>query len=661
MKKKIVILIFVSGICHAQELQFQQEQYPFPLTFYGVEPQLGFTASSAYYYHDFGDLDNDGDWDIIIGSSYDSQYYFENIGSQNNPQYILISDQMIEPLTTAGLSQPPCFCDIDNDNDLDVFLGCAYRVVFYENIGSPDTSIFIIADSSFTSISNYYCQPTLDFVDIDADGDFDLFLGFDWSASNGRLHLYRNIGTPEVPIMDLESDYFEEIDIGSESSPEFCDIDNDNDFDLFIGCNDGTVWYFENIGDSVSYDFQYVTDTYFNIDVGNMSVPRFCDIDADGDFDLFVANESNGNSLGFVGDMDYYENVGTSSNADFRFITGQYLFMDMNAKSSPYAADIDNDGLLELMVGAIGGNIVYFENEGTVNEPILVYTDSAYQDLWLTYQPIFSLKDIDSDDDLDMVVRRAGFDTYVDLYENIGTPELPEYSFLANIVTNSDWSQAGLDFCDIDGDNDFDIFFGDGRNRILYYENIGDSSNPRYQFINDNYLNQPYDVSYLYPRFNDIDHDGDFDIIMGSYTNDSYITLWRNIGDQFNTSFVAEDTLFYWEYPPALHPRPCFGDIDGDGDDDMFVGESGGAMLFYRNLENPYQAQLTITIQDNDVILTWGSIADAVEYQIFYRDIPYFTPSGIPQAIVLPPDTVWMDEGVLLVDPKRFYRMITEY
>ena len=91
MKKKIVILIFVSGICHAQELQFQQEQYPFPLTFYGVEPQLGFTASSAYYYHDFGDLDNDGDWDIIIGSSYDSQYYFENIGSQNNPQYIASS------------------------------------------------------------------------------------------------------------------------------------------------------------------------------------------------------------------------------------------------------------------------------------------------------------------------------------------------------------------------------------------------------------------------------------------------------------------------------------------------------------------------------------------------------------------------------------------
>ena len=92
----------------------------------------------------------------------------------------------------------------------------------------------------------------------------------------------------------------------------------------------------------------------------------------------------------------------------------------------------------------------------------------------------------------------------------------------------------------------------------------------------------------------------------------------------------------------------------------MFVGEGGGALLFYRNLENPFQAQLTITIQDNDIILTWGDVSNAVEYQIFYRDIPYFTPSGVPQAIVLPPDTVWMDEGVLLVDPKRFYRMVVE-
>ena len=46
-------------------------------------------------------------------------------------------------------------------------------------------------------------------------------------------------------------------------------------------------------------------------------------------------------------------------------------------------------------------------------------------------------------------------------------------------------------------------------------------------------------------------------------------------------------------------------------------------------------------------------------YQIFYRDIPYFTPEGIPQAVVLPPDMVWVDEGGVLAG-KRYYRMVVD-
>ena len=657
------ILISLAYPLSAQEIQFQQEQYPFPVTFYGVEPQLRFTAANAYYHHDFGDLDDDGDFDLIVGADFENQYYFENTGNELSPLYTLITSQIIIPTSTAGIFQPSCLCDIDNDNDLDIFLSCDYQVAFYENISSPDSFIFFVSDSSFTGISNYYCEPSLDFVDIDADGDYDLFLGFDWTNSNGRLHFYRNVGTPELPIIELDSEYFAGIDVGEDSSPEFCDIDSDGDCDLFIGCEDGTVWFYENIGDSLNYDFEYVTNYYFNIDVGNMSVPRFCDIDGDEDFDLFVANESVGNNAGFVGDMDFYENIGTATDPDFQFITGQFLFMDMCGSAKPYAVDIDSDSLTELIVCIIGGQFVLLENEGTTVSPELVYADSSYLDLTLSYQPCITLGDLDADGDLDMVAYLCGFSNYVKLYNNIGSASQPEFEFVRTIASSSDWSVGGPDLVDIDADGDLDLFFSDGLNHIQYWENTGDSTYPVFEMQSENYLNQPYNMVTLYPRFNDLDHDSDYDLVVGNAyfsSHPCYIQFWENTGTGQNPSFIASDTIDLYEPATIMQPSLCLSDIDNDGDLDMFVGEGGGAMLFYRNLENPLQPIITISIQGSNVILTWGSIANAVEYRIFYQNIPYFTPAGTPQAVVLPPDTSWTDYGAVN-EGGRFYRMVVEY
>ena len=92
----------------------------------------------------------------------------------------------------------------------------------------------------------------------------------------------------------------------------------------------------------------------------------------------------------------------------------------------------------------------------------------------------------------------------------------------------------------------------------------------------------------MYPRFTDIDHDSDFDLFMGhSYGTgyDNYIVFWRNNGSPQVANFYMDDTLFLFPAGTLVGPRPCLADIDDDGDDDMFVGEAGGAMLFYRNME----------------------------------------------------------------------------
>ena len=661
----IFILILLAAPATAQELQFQQEQYPFPVTFYGVEPQLGFHSAGSYYHHDFGDLDNDGDFDLIIGSNANWEYYFENIGYIFYPAFDLITKQIVTPISEGATYQAPCFCDIDNDGDRDIFIGDKYGpIIFYENVGTPDSFIFVLSDSSFIDLST--AAPIMDFVDIDSDGDFDVFIGIGWTPYPGRIFFYRNTGTPESPIMNLESNYFEQINVGDNTSPEFCDIDADNDYDLFVGCEDGTVWYFENIGDSVSCDFQYITDNYYSIDVGNMSVPRFCDIDGDGDFDLFVANESTGNSVDFEGDISFYENIGNATNPEFQFVTGQYLFMDMSDRTSPIVYDIDNDGLDELMVGIGSGDVVMLENSGTQTEPEFYFADTSYFNLTFPYNPELSLGDLDDDGDMDLALSQGGFWSYVRTYRNIGSASSPVFEMWSEIEASWNYPIDGVDLVDIDGDGDLDLFYSYYENILKFWENIGNASSPRFQLISDNYLNQSNSVGESYPRFADLDHDNDFDLLIGRkrWNTGGYdhnlIEYWENIGDLFNPNFVPTDTIAEYSLTENISPRPCFSDIDTDGDLDIFCGEDGGGMLFFRNLENPYQAQLTITIQDNDIILKWGNITNAVEYQIFYQNIPYFTPSGVPQAIVIPPDTVWTDEGVLNAG-KRWYRMVTEY
>ena len=593
--KKILYILFILApfLSFAQQIVFEQEQYPFPVTFYGVEPQLGFMNANAYYHHDFADIDGDGDYEIILGAGSQREYLFENTGNQEVASFQLINTQIVVP-TSSQIIQAPVFCDIDNDNDLDLFVTDAYGgIAYYENTGNPDIYNYVLVDSTFENI-NGANGSVADFADIDDDGDYDLFIGNYYGfPESGRIYYYKNIGSADSVSMLYMTEYFENIDVGEEASPEFCDIDGDEDFDLFIGCDDGTVWYYENIGTPDTFDFEYITDNYNGIDVGNSSVPRFCDIDNDGDLDLFVANESAGFTNDFEGDISFYRNIGTSTEPNWEFVTGQYLFMDMSDRTSPNVIDIDDDGLCELLVGIVGGQLIYFENEGAQTEPSFCFVDSAYLGLDLSYTPVLSFGDLDNDNDLDFVVHLGGFTSYIDTYRNIGTISEPEYEFWETIVStgNPDSAYSGVDLCDIDNDGDFDLFISDIYNALQFWENIGSNLQPRFRLSNDNFLSQPIFRSYNYQRFSDFDNDNDYDLIIGhnefSATYDgSYLLYWENIGDQYTANFVPVDTIAIWDYPDILQIRPCLADIDGDGDDDMFVGEGGGAMLFFRNMGN---------------------------------------------------------------------------
>ncbi len=86
-----------------------------------------------------------------------------------------------------------------------------------------------------------FSKPT--FADIDNDGDFDLFVG----EGGGRIFFYRNTGTASNSSFTLDTENFASINVGGSSTPTFPDIDNDGDSDFFVGESEGGLYFYRNV------------------------------------------------------------------------------------------------------------------------------------------------------------------------------------------------------------------------------------------------------------------------------------------------------------------------------------------------------------------------------------------------------------------------------
>ena len=212
------------------------------------------------------------------------------------------------------------------------------------------------------------------FADLDADGDWDLLIGWE----DGTFIYFQNTGTSASPVLTQQfgaNNPMNGEDVGTEARPILWDIDNDGDFDLFVGENFGRILYFQNTGSPTTPIFTQRTSVYnpFNgVDVGAEADLAFADIDNDGDADAFIG-EVNGN-------INYFQNTGNASNPAFTQQTGVNNPMngeDIGAESAPTLMDFDGDGDYDMFVGASNGFIYYFRNTGTVGVPAFTEVTGA--------------------------------------------------------------------------------------------------------------------------------------------------------------------------------------------------------------------------------------------------------------------------------------------
>lgn len=327
------------------------------------------------------DLDNDGVKDLVFSpnngngtENYNSVWFYKNYGTNLDPifnhiQKDWLQDEMIE----VGRNAYPVLFDYNKDGLLDLFIGnfgyfgtsfnnnYLSKISLYENTGTTTEPHFTFVTDDFANISSLgFPQgiiPT--FGDIDGDGDIDMIIG-DYF---GKLHVFTNSSNSltsmnlSLTTTNLTDDNGNTIDVGYAAKPILYDIDKDGKLDLIIGEENGNLNYYQNVGTSSFPNFRLQSETFGGIDVsewwttvGN-STPFLFENDVN-ETQLMVGSQ-NGNIIHFT-------NI--NGNLGGNFTQWDTLARNVHAgtNASPTFGDLNNDGIIDLIVGNERGGVSIF-------------------------------------------------------------------------------------------------------------------------------------------------------------------------------------------------------------------------------------------------------------------------------------------------------------
>jgi hypothetical protein len=319
---------------------------------------------------ELADIDGDGDLDLFVGRSpagfgtnLGDVYFYENLGAPQAPDFQFVTTDYLT--LDVGLISLPRLVDIDADGDPDLFSSMGVQLGLFRNQGTLQEPQFVYETDNFGNITVYTALLRW-FCDVDADGDYDLFIGPGAIPGPPGLYLFLNQGTPQIPNFvlysnDLVPGVFSQTSVVL--SPTTMDIDADGDQDLFVSDDDAFYYFFENVGSPTHFQYQYITSTWQNINdpLGGHRYPCFYDIDADGDQDLFISSESYYYQP-WDKNLMFYSNVGTAQNAQM-VLENEDLFPELMIwHAAPFLLDMDQDGDGDMFVGDIWGGIRYFKN-----------------------------------------------------------------------------------------------------------------------------------------------------------------------------------------------------------------------------------------------------------------------------------------------------------
>ena len=367
---------------------------------------------------------------------------------------------------------------------------------------------------------------TLTFADVSGRGVLDLYWGDFFEA--GLLQI-ENTGTCAQPNLQNKPGEFpigKPLITSGYNAPTFADYNGDGNVDLIMGVIGGAYGPARTSIDNL-YALQQAPKGSWTlkskrlisqIDVGSDATPTLADLRGTGTLDLLVGSKISPTDPS-TGTVTWFENTGTKTAPAFHErgilpISGQFNY-------ALAVADLDGDGLPDILAGTWRDKLQLYRNTGTRTNPAWTLADTAF-----------------------VTIPR-------------GTNTVPALG-------------------DMDGDGLPDLLIGTASGRILLYRNTGTKAVPKFTLVT---------VSLQDIRFNrraapvlyDMDGDGKPDLLLGSETGE--MQLWRNVSKGPGDFRIELDTTFTLKsYPNAA---PAVGDLHGNGKLDILVGTGAGGVRWY--------------------------------------------------------------------------------
>jgi len=512
------------------------------------------------------DIDNDGDHDVIAGSSWANiVVWYENIDGLGN-----FGQQNIISNNASGLTSIYC-TDINGDNFIDLLSSSWWdnKIAWYENLNGTGFGTEQIITTNLQFATSVFCS------DLDGDDDMDVLFS---SYNDGKIAWCENLNGlgnfGEQQIISNTS--------YSAQSVQCSDIDGDGDMDvLATSGNDDPIKWYENLDGNGSFADPHVIFTLSY----EVNFAYSFDYDSDGDQDVFYISH-------FYDIIAYFDNLDGLGNF------GEEVIISMNARSanSVLSADLDGDGDNDVISGSYGPfPVAWYENiDGfgtfSIQKPISSEID---------YASCIDCSDLNGDGYPDVVYASYHEDIIAWIENADGNGNFANQQ----IVTIEADGPVSIMCSDIDGDNDYDILSASCQdNKIAWYENMDGLGN----FGDQQLITTETDGAY-FVFSSDIDSDGDMDVLSASIHDDK-VAWYENLdglGDFGDQQIITTD---------ADGARCVIStDIDGDGDEDLVVASFWADMIvWFENLDGTgdFGTQNIITADAIEVNHIWFADLD---------------------------------------------------